>query len=696
MLRKILATALLVVSLHAETEKFQVIANNLDTKNDIMVAVGDVVMFSKTYYITAQKVIYNKKDGTFELFDNVIILKDNNVQTKSNYAFLDANTDDLYLKPNLLLEDSSDIWINSKDSKKKNNLVTFEKSILSSCDCVDPDWSIKASSVDYDTEDQWVNTYNTALYIKDIPLFYTPYFGFSTNTTRRTGLLIPTAGYSSSEGFFYTQSLFVAPAANYDFEFIPQHRSTRGNGMYAYFRYADSPNSMLKIGTGYFKEKKEYQETNNLRNQEHYGLSVDYERYGLFSNNSDTSDGLYVDINYLKDIEYRTLEKSNDDNSDKNVESKINYFYNTPSYYIGSYFKYFIDTQKESNDTTLQELPTVQLHTYSRPLFFDKLLYATDLSYTNHTRDEGLNAEQYTLNIPISYSWSLFDDYINVILKHEVNVNQYKYSNSSTKYDNGTYAESNTSIAINSNMIKPYEDYLHTVNLTASYNNTHEIETDGDLYQVTNSSSDLSPFSVSKSSDSINLRINQSLYDRESLKQIINHKLSQSILYDEFNDPKFQNMENEIIYNYLLGSVKNKLVYNYEDDKLIESSSSFNLTYDNFYLRLGHYLSKDTPNSGKEELASYQVVTKYKISKDYSIGYSTNYNIEKGLRTSQALTLGIYDRCWNLDIKLEKEIEATSSTDNTPIEQNIIYFTLFLKPLGGIEQEYKVSKDDKN
>ncbi|XPV53916.1 MAG: hypothetical protein ACNI3H_02445 [Halarcobacter ebronensis] len=40
-------------------------------------------------------------------------------------------------------------------------------------------------------------------------------------------------------------------------------------------------------------------------------------------------------------------------------------------------------------------------------------------------------------------------------------------------------------------------------------------------------------------------------------------------------------------------------------------------------------MSKDTPNSGKEDLESYRVDANYKISNDYSIGYYTNYNLER-------------------------------------------------------------------
>lgn len=694
MLRKFLATALLVVSLHAQGEKFQIIANNVDTRNNIAIATGNVVIFSPTYYITAQKIIYDKNKGTFELFDDVVILKDNNVQTKSNYAFLDINTDDLFQKPSMLFEQSNSIWVNSKDSQKKADTVFWDQSIISSCDCVDPDWSIRVSDADYDTKDKWINAYNTRLYFKDVPVLYTPYIGFSTDTTRRTGLLTPTFGYSKREGAYYTQPIFIAPAPNYDFELIPQYKSNRGGGMYAYYRYADSPDSMLQISTGYFKEKKTYQEDNDLRNDEHYGVDINYERFNLFTGKKkDETDGLYVDINYLNDIEYKTLEDDKyKDDSENKVESKVNYVYNTPDYYLGSYFRYYIDTTKESNGDTLQELPKLQAHTYNRPFIFDKLLYSTDIKYTHHARNEGVNVNQYEVNVPISYSYSLFDDYLVLSAKQEFVFNKFEYGNSDIKFEDGTYSETNTIIGLETDLIKAYENYLHTLNFSADYTHSKELKEDGDLYSVTNNSNSLSAFPVSKSSDLISLELNQSLYDNEDLKQIIKHKISQTIVTDNNDDFEFQNLENEIVYNYILGSLKNRLVYNFQDEKLIESSSSFDLTYDNFYLRFGHYMSKDTPNSGKEELESYQLNAKYKFSKEYSLGYYENYNIEESIRTKQALTFTVSDMCWNLDIKYEKEIEPASTTDGDPIRQDIIYVQLLLKHLGGIMQEYEVDR----
>ena len=696
MLRKIIATAILTVSLHAEVEKFQILANDLVTKNNIIIATGNVVAFSPSYYITAQKAIYDKNKGTFELFDDVIVLKNNNVQTKSNYTFLDINTDDMYQKPSLYFEELNSIWISSKDSEKKKDTIFLDDATLSSCDCVDPDWSIRFSSADYDTKDKWINLYNPRIYLKEIPLVYSPYLGFSTDTERRTGLLYPTFGYSSSEGGFYSQPIFIAPADNYDFEIIPDYRFKRGRGAFGYFRYVDSPNSMLEISAGYFKEYKDYQEENELTNDSHYGFGVDYSRNNLFSPNKiGYSDGIFVDINYLNDVEYEELQDDSDyDYIDKKVESKINYVYSTPSYFLGSYFRYYIDTSKTSNGDTLQELPKLQAHTYTKPLFLDKLLFSSDLKYTNHDRNEDINAEQYELNIPISYSFSFLDDYLKLILKQEFNFTKYIYSNSGDGYEDGIYNESKTTISLNSDLVKPYEDYTHTVNLFADYNIVDTLSKKGDLYAITNTDSALSSFSVTQNTDNIEFGINQSIYDNESSKQIINHKLSQTLAYDDYNDFKFENTENEITYNYFLGAISNKLLYNYEDRKIIESSSSFSLTYENVYLSLGHYLSRDTPNSGKEDLESYSLTSRYKFSDEYSLSYYTNYNLEEDVRTKQGLKFTINDACWNLDLKYEREIVATSSDYIDSTTQDVLYIELFLKPIGGIIQEYEIREKD--
>lgn len=692
MLNKYLASLLLFTSLsfsqELKNEKFQLISENMVTEGNIVTATGSVVVFSPTYYLSASKIVYDKEKETFELFDNVLILKDNTIQTQSDYALINLKNDSYSQTPVLLFDKKSNLWLNSEKSTKNNTNIELESSIISSCDCIDPAWSIKVSSASFNTKDKWVHAYNPRLYFRDVPVFYSPYLGFPTDTTRRTGLLPPTIGYSNGDGLFYSQPIFIAPKANYDLEIIPQIRAKRGYGAYTYFRYADSPYSLLKLNAGFFKEQKSYQIQNELDNQKHYGWTLEYERTKLFSSKNH-QDGLYASINWLNDVEYETLEDNdNRISTDERVESKINYFYNTPKYYGGIYGRYYIDTSLDSNDTTLQELPHLQFHSYNNELFgLNRVLYSFDTKYRHYTRKEGLAANYYEFALPINYTKYFFDDYLYINLENKVTASKYKYTNNSSNYEDGTLIQNVVSFSVGTDLIKPYDKYLHTINIQADYSHPKSIKEDGDLYGVTNDSNELSSFTNTTSNKNMNISLNQSLYNNDNLEQIVNHKFTQSILYNSLDEPKLQDAENYIKLNYKNASISNRIIYNVQDKQFTETSLDGTYKFKDLSLNAGYYKSKDTPNSNKDDLESYRFKVDYNLSKDYRIGYYDNYNILEKVRSKQGVNFNINDKCWNFDIKYEKERVASSSS-TSGLDQEIVYFNLRLKPLGGIKQKY--------
>lgn len=699
----LLITSALLQGQEINNEKFQLIAKNIDAKDNIITATGSVVIYSPTYYLSADKIIFDKEKETFELFDNVLIIKENNIQTQSEHAFVDLKNDTSNQYPMFLFENSNNIWLNSKESNKEKEIVKLESSIISSCDCLDPIWSIRTSSADYDTENKWINAYNPRLYIKDVPVFYSPYFGFPTDTTRRTGLLLPTLGFSEGEGLYYSQPIYFAPAQNYDLELIPQIRTQRGKGIYGYYRYADSPDSLLKIKSGVFVENEDYREENLLEHKEHFGLDIDYSRRNIFTNSqtSESTDGLYTAIKYLNDVEYITLEESDYTlSTDKKVESKINYFYNTPDYYTGAYSRYYIDTSKDSNSQTLQELPQVQFHSYNKEAFVDNLVYSLDTKVMNYTRPEGLTSTIYEVSAPISYTKYLLDDFMYLTLENKIVVSKYDYDNFyDSTYEDGNLIQNRASILLGSDLIKPYENYLHTVNLGAEYVIPKNLKEDGDLYKITTVSGstkeeELKAFPINQEEKNINLTLNQSLYMKDSLKQFINHKMSQSILYDEVDNPKLQDFENYVKINHDFGYISGRVVYNMQDEQFVEDTFSNTLTYEDLSFTLGYYKSKETPNTDKEDLESYRVSTSYKISKDYSISYYENYNLLEKIRSKQGIGFNINDSCWNLDLRFESEIRPSSSRYVNGVDQKLITVNLLLKPLGGIKQKYKMENDN--
>ncbi|OCL86650.1 LPS-assembly protein LptD [Arcobacter porcinus] len=712
----LLSISLLTINLLAKeniSEKLQLVAKNIEAKDNVIIAKDDVIAYSPTYYISADKLIFNREKESLELFGNVLIIKDNKLQTQSKYAFLDMKNDLGVQDPIFLIDSSSNIWTNAKELKKEQEKLELVDSIISSCDCFDPAWSIRASSSNYDTKDMWVNTFNTRLYIKDIPVFYLPYFGFPTDTTRRTGLLFPTIGYGKSEGFLYSQPIFIAPKDNYDFEIVPQIRTIRGYGVYGTFRYAVTPDSILNIKSGYFKENNSYLKDRDLLkddkyNNEHYGISLDYEQKNILTKKTSSyEDGFFTSLNYVNDIEYLELSSLNGNvQSDKNIESKLNYYFNTPNYFAGTYLKYYIDTQKNNNpkkERILQELPQVQLHSYNKSLLLENLVYSADFKYQNLTRIEGITAEVYNFSVPISYSKNIFNDHIFLGAESKTMFTNYRYDNypNNISFDDGTLVQNLTTLFIGTDLIKPYSNIIHTVNLSLNHEIPSNWYKDGDLHNVTvikkeneiNTKYDnLTPFPTIQNKKRTIAKLNQSFYNKENSNQLINHQISQSVYYDDDDTAKLQDLENYLRVYYKNSTFSGRVVYNVADEKIVETSLDAKLDLESFSLNTGYYNSIKTDNEffSRDDLESYRVETKYKINSSYALRYYENYDLQEKIRNRQGFGFEIDDSCWSLDLRYEKEIVPSSSSNYSNRRQDIVYATLVLKPIGGIKPTYKV------
>jgi len=276
----------------------------------------------------------------------------------------------------------------------------------------------------------------------------------------------------------------------------------------------------------------------------------------------------------------------------------------------------------------LQELPQIHLHSYKKELLgIDKLIYSLDTKYRNYTRKEGLTANSYEMSLPINYSKYFLDDFLYANVENRLVVSKYDYGNNTSNYEDGTLIQNEFVISVGSDLIKPYDDYLHTINLNASYSSPKNLHEDGDLYGINNDDEDLSSFTNTEEDKKINLSINQSLYDNEDLKQIVNHKLTQSILYNSLDEPKLQDTENYIKLNYENASITNRIVYNVQDKQFTKNSLYGTYTINDFSFGAGYYKSKETPNSSYEDLESYNVNATYNIAKDYKFSYYENYNI---------------------------------------------------------------------
>ncbi|OHC61456.1 MAG: hypothetical protein A3H93_07540 [Rhodocyclales bacterium RIFCSPLOWO2_02_FULL_63_24] len=103
----------------------------------------------------------------------------------------------------------------------------------------DPDWFARTTDLRLDYGDEEGSARNATLYFKGAPILYSPWLSFSLNNERKSGLLTPTFGSTSSGGVEYTQPFYWNIAQNMDATIAPRFMAKRGtlwNGEYRYLQ----------------------------------------------------------------------------------------------------------------------------------------------------------------------------------------------------------------------------------------------------------------------------------------------------------------------------------------------------------------------------------------------------------------------------------------------------------------------------
>ncbi len=107
---------------------------------------------------------------------------------------------------------------------------------VTTCDASPPEWHISGKFVKTELNKK-IEARDTALYIKNVPVLYTPYFWMPLSRKRQTGFLVPSAGSSSTKGLIYEQGFFWAIKEDKDATFYLDYFSKKGFGKGIEYRY---------------------------------------------------------------------------------------------------------------------------------------------------------------------------------------------------------------------------------------------------------------------------------------------------------------------------------------------------------------------------------------------------------------------------------------------------------------------------
>lgn len=681
-MRKILTLVLAISSfLFADVQNVELLANSVNRNQNIVIAKGDVLVFSERYLITADRALYNDATQELELFGDVNVIRGKNNGVKSNYAKFNFKTEAGSFKPFFTYEDKNGVWMECKSASSNGGYYVTQDAIVSSCDVQDPDWKIGFEKGKLNRDNKFLQLSNAIFYVRNVPVFYLPYFAISTNTTRRTGLLVPSVSYSNSNGLYYRQPIYVAEYDRWDLEFDAQIRTKRGVGMFSTFRFVDTPNSKGSISLGVFKDRSSYQNTEDLKNNVHKGISVKYENSEILAKKlgKTLDDGLWLDFTYLNDIDYINLKDDESDSYDSLVTSRLNYFLSGEESYFGMYAKYYIDTEKTNNDDTLHELPTLHYHRFLQELIFPNLLYSFDAKYHRYYRKKGIGANQFEVNLPLTFHANLLDDFLHFNASENIYATYVKYTDSPNN-ESDTFSKNYHKLSLYTDLAKPYENFYHTMRFGLDYIipswDNGKLEEDFITAEIEH--------------ERLEASLVQYFYDNSGHKRI-KQRIAQPYMFeDDFY--KYGDFEHELTY-YVNDNIyaRNEFSYSHEYDRFSKVQTSLHYDNDDYYFDLIHtYLHDKDEDTNKDEKESF-IIADFNANYNRNISYFASWylNIEDDFDKIWKIGFSMKKKCWNytLTYKQERKPKLTSAgSDNVKSKGFYIAFEFY--PLGGTSYDF--------
>ena len=119
-----------------------------------------------------------------------------------------------------------------------NRYTILDNGMFTSCLPGSTTWSVVGSEVIQDRQEEVAELWTARFTLGAVPVFSSPYLQLPIGNKRRSGFLIPNAGFGSDDGFSFSLPYYWNIAPNFDATITPHYMSKRGNIMWENeFRY---------------------------------------------------------------------------------------------------------------------------------------------------------------------------------------------------------------------------------------------------------------------------------------------------------------------------------------------------------------------------------------------------------------------------------------------------------------------------
>ena len=388
-----------------------------DTAEDLYIARGNVTITKNGNTVSADTVRYHPKTKKASASGHVILTSKEDILTGSHMD-LDMGTETGSVSYGNLFLNTNHFYITGDSIQKVDKEVyTAEHATVTTCDGESPTWKMTVKHLDVTLEGYGYATHAT-LWIRNIPVLYTPFLPFPVKTNRQSGLLTPQVDYSDRLGFALNQPLFWAINDHSDATFYAHYLSRRGTKTGLEYRYILDPLSKgtmmvdvltdRKLDDGRLNSSRDwgYEDDDLLRpNGDRYWFRMKHDHAlgnGFFA---ELDIDIVSDQDYLYEFKdgYTGYKETNDyyndtfgrilDRSDDPIRAnRLNFNKSWIGYKFNSELLWYDDVIKRrqgGENISLQQLPFVEFSMLKQPLFNSLFYQDFNAAYAHFYREKG-------------------------------------------------------------------------------------------------------------------------------------------------------------------------------------------------------------------------------------------------------------------------------------------------------------------
>ncbi len=396
----------------APSDEVVLIAENLyeDTANNSVIAEGGVEASYGERTLRADRVVYNRTTKKVRATGNVVIIDGEGTEQFANEIEVNSDLSGGYAIGFSMRMANGATAVANSAIRKEGGINALDQIVYTACQVCEegdtPTWSLRARRAVLNEDTKMISYRDAVLEVGGVPVFYLPYLAHpDPSSGRRSGLLFPDAGLSSTLGWFYQQPYYWAISDSQELTLAPRvHERVHPLMEFDYSKRFWS--GQLNINTSFTKERLFDDDGERLEDSDDSVRSHIFAD-GLFSLSNTwawgfaaerVSDDLYLE---RYDIDGANQLRGLYASQPRRLLSQLFTVGQDDSFYADAALLAFQGLREGDENS---QIPIVLPYAYGEKLFDlgDAGLAAVQVSTNGITRDEGIDSQR----VSAGFDWS--------------------------------------------------------------------------------------------------------------------------------------------------------------------------------------------------------------------------------------------------------------------------------------------------